>query len=76
MSLYYVMRPDNVGAPDPVFTRYGRLTQKIDTAMNRASNCLGKVYEVTGKTNELVRSFWVDPKPKARLNSRAPCSQV
>lgn len=72
MALYYVMRPDNAGDndPNPVFTRYGRLSPNLTAATNRARKCLGRVYEITDQTR-LVKDFWVEPKPVPKLPARA-----
>ena len=61
--LYAVMRPDNVNEPFPVFTRFGRLTSNLDTAMGKAKACSGKVYEVDAANSRLIRSFYVEPAP-------------
>ena len=68
MSLYYVMRPDSVDEPCPVFTRYGKLGPNLNSALNRAKRCSGRVYETTGNANILKADFWCEPKPKPKLS--------
>jgi hypothetical protein len=66
--LFYVMRPDNLDEPSPVFTRYGKLTQNRDAAVNRAKRCSGRVYDVS--SGKLLHDFYSEPEPKPKLNPR------
>ena len=66
MSLFYVMRPDNVEEPFPVFTRYGNLSKNLSSVVNRARKVNGRVYETSGAETRLVSDFYSEPvwKPK------------
>lgn len=70
--MYYVMRPDNVNDPHPVFTRYGRLSHNLHRSLATAAKLKGRVYETNGAGNTLVKDFW-EYIPPAGL---APSSRV
>lgn len=61
--MFYVMRPDNVNDPHPVFSRYGRLSHNLSRCLATAAKLKGRVYETNGAGNTLVKDFWVDPAP-------------
>lgn len=68
--MFYVMAPDNVEAPAPVFTRHGRLGHDLSRAQARARKLCGRVYETNGAGNRLVADYWVEPKPVPKLSPR------
>lgn len=68
--LYYVMRPDNVVASNPVFTRLGGRTQNSATACKRAERVLGRVYSTDGHTTSLVADYYVEPEPAPKQAKR------
>ncbi len=63
MTLYYTMRPDDVEAVDPVFTRYGGMTSYLEVAMAKANRCKGRVYATNGGGNVLIHDAWTPPVP-------------
>lgn len=70
MSVYYVMRPESTEVENPVFTRFGRMTENLVSATKRAHGCKGKVYETNGGETALICSFWEEPAPKTKKSPR------
>lgn len=67
MSLYYATRPDNINEPNPVFTRYGRLTKSLDTACRAARRSNGKVYATDAGNVRLVLDCYEAPEAPKKL---------
>ena len=64
MTMFYVMRPHCNESPDPVFSRFGGMTQYLEVAVARARGCNGRAYGTDGAGNTLVHDAWVEPVPK------------
>lgn len=62
--MYYILKPDNVNDPFPVFSRHGRLCRNLTRCLATAAKLKGRVYETDGAGNRLVKDFWEAPTPQ------------
>lgn len=63
MSIYYALIPDSLDVPDPIFTRFGRLSKNLETVKKIAIAQCGRVYETTAHGVVQICDYWVEPKP-------------
>lgn len=68
--LYRVMRPSSLNESNPVFTRYGGLTQSYSAARNRAIKCGGRLYSTDGHNFALLADFYTEPAPTPAQGKR------
>lgn len=68
--LYSIMRPSSTTESNPVFTRFGGLTQNLPRCLKRAERCSGRVYTAGGGSRRLVADYYVEPEPVAKLEGR------
>lgn len=69
--LYSIMRPSSTTEANPVFTRFGGLTQNLPRCLKRAERCLGKVYSTDGHNSRLVADYYIEPELKPEPRGRA-----